>query len=234
VNAAVSPRQAQVAIVAAMGAKERPADRGARRAVETLAVVGRELRDARVARGVSQAQVGRAAGLSASRVSLIERGRQPRVPFVHLCRLLAVVGLDLSAKVYPFGDPIRDRGHTALLERLHRRLAAELPWMTEVPLPNPGDPRAWDALIRVAGLRVAVEAETGPRDVQALERRLALKERDGGVDRLILLLADTRGNRAFLRAHGDVLRVRFPVPGRTAMAALEAGQDPGGNAIILL
>ena len=105
---------------------------------------------------------------------------------------------------------------------------------TEVPLPNPGDRRAWDAMIRLAQVRVGVEAETRARDAQELQRRLALKRRDGGVEHLILLLADTRHNRAFLRAAGESLRADFPLSGRAVLDRLAAAQDPGGSAIVLL
>jgi hypothetical protein len=44
-------------------------------------------------------------------------------------------------------------------------------------------------MTRIAGLRIGVEAETRARDRQELQRRVALKRRDGGVDRVILLLA---------------------------------------------
>ena len=81
---------------------------------------------------------------------------------------------------------------------------------------------------------MGVEAETRPTDLQALQRRLALKLRDGGVDELILVLADTRHNRAFLQAHGDELMRQFPVPGRRAMELLAAGAHPGGCAVVLL
>ena len=79
-----------------------------------------------------------------------------------------------------------------------------------------------------------MEAETRARDSQALERRLALKLRDGGVDHVILLLADTRNDRAFVRGLGAGFRDAFPVPGRVAIARLSAGEDPRGSAIILL
>jgi hypothetical protein len=51
---------------------------------------------------------------------------------------------------------------------------------------------------------------------------------------MILLLADTRHNRAFLRAAGDSLVADFPVPGSIALERLAAGRDPGGSSIILL
>ena len=82
--------------------------------------------------------------------------------------------------------------------------------------------------------RHGVEAETRPRDRQALERRLALKLRDGDVSTMSLLLLDSRHNRDFVRANGDVLSARFPIPGRRSLELLRAGVDPGGNSIILL
>ena len=81
---------------------------------------------------------------------------------------------------------------------------------------------------------MGVEAETRPRDIQALERRLALKMRDGGMGSVILLLAATRNNRLLLRTHGDALAERFPVPGPRALELLRAGILPGGSAIIQL
>lgn len=88
----------------------------------------------------------------------------------------------------------------------------------------------------VAGLdwRHGYEAETRPRDRQALERRLALKARDGDVDGVSLLLSDSRHNRDFVRVHGPTLRERFPVPGRRALEMLGAGEDPGAGSVILL
>ena len=78
-------------------------------------------------------------------------------------------------RAYPAGDPIRDAGHTRLLDRLRRDLASGLQWRSEVPLPIEGDLRAWDAVIGGPGWRLMVEAETLIDDVQALERRLALE-----------------------------------------------------------
>jgi hypothetical protein len=94
--------------------------------------------------------------------------------------------------------------------------------------------RAWDATAVCPVFRAGIEAETRIRDVQALDRRLALKERDGGMDRLILLVLDSPSNRAVLRADGAQLFLRFRVPGARALELIGAGADPGGNALILL
>jgi hypothetical protein len=92
------------------------------------------------------------------------------VPLAELWPMGAVVGFELSAHAYPSGAPLRDQAHAALLERLRRRLHPGLRWATEIPLPNPGDLRAWDALISGAGFRIGTEAETQARDGQELER----------------------------------------------------------------
>ena len=145
-----------------------------------------------------------------------------------------MVGLDLNVRFYPGGSPLRDAAHIALLERFRLQLSPELTFRTEVPLPGPGDQRAWDGMVFGSGDPVGVEAETRLSDVQALERRIALKVRDGGVSRVILVVAATRGNRRALREAASSLEIAFPVPGRVAIQALAVRRDPGGSAIVLL
>ncbi len=82
------------------------------------------------------------------------------------------------------------------------------------------------------GIRVGVEAETRPTDMQELGRRLALKKRDGGADRLILVLANTEWCRRLVRLND--LDASFPVPGRVGLKALAEGRDPGGDAIVMI
>lgn len=217
-----------------MVARQRIADVGAAKGRAALLGLGREERIARLDRGLSLDDVGRNAGISGSMVSRFERGLSPDVGVVRASVLLAVVGLDLSARAYPGGSPIRDAAHGALLRRFHARLHRTIEWATEAPLPLPGDRRAWDGLIGSHGWRYGVEAETHPTDGQALGRRLELKRRDGGADGIILVLPDTRHVRLFLAAAGDLLRPAFPVPGRRALELLAAGVDPGGSAIVVI
>jgi hypothetical protein len=143
-------------------------------------------------------------------------------------------GAGTVASVLSEWGPIRDEGHASLLQRLHGRCHSSLVWRTEVPFPAPGDRRAWDAVIRGASWRAGVEAETRPNDLQALDRKLALKERDGEADWLILLMLASRHNRALLTEHGSVLRARFPLDARRALERLGTGVPLGGNALILL
>jgi transcriptional regulator with XRE-family HTH domain len=208
-------------------------ERASTRARQLIAALGHEIHTARVDRAVSLRLLSQATDLSPSQISRIERGLAPQLTITQVARLLAAVGMELSARAYPSGEPIRDIAHARLLESFRGQLHAGLIWRTEVPFPTIGDLRAWDAVIRGRGWSVGVECETRPRDLQALDRRLALKERDGRVDRLVLLLRDSVHNRKLLRVWPGTA-TRFPVAGSEALAALRAGREPGGHSIIRL
>jgi len=184
--------------------------------------------------GLSQRDVGRAVGMSHSQVSRIERGELAYVTMDQLARLAVAVGLELSVRVYPAADPIRDAAHVRLLERLRRQLHPSLSWRTEVAIPIAGDLRAWDAIVGGRNWRVAIEAETRIGDAQALQRRLARKVRDGGVEHVTLLVGDTARNREALAGSGGGLAAMFPGSARAVLEALRNGVDPGRNAIVTL
>jgi transcriptional regulator with XRE-family HTH domain len=215
-----------------MSATQRTMARAKERSNGALRETGRELRDARVTRGLSQRSVSIAIGVSQAQVSLIERAEYPTVTVLTLWRFAAAVGLDLSLKAFPGGAPLRDKAHIDLLNRFKAAVGTGWRWFSEVPLALPGDRRAWDRVMRGFGLGIAVEAETRPTDAQELGRRLALKKRDGRVDRLILVLPNSRWCRTFVAL--NELESVFPVRGRPALMALRAGRDPGGDAIILI
>jgi transcriptional regulator with XRE-family HTH domain len=220
-----------------MGTRERPSDRGRRRAREALNRVGQDHRLARVGGGLSLRDAGAASGTSHQQLLRFERGKLDRVSISELGAWCAVVGLDLAIRAYPAGDVIRDRAQLVLLERLRSRLHTSLRWRTEVPLGIQGDLRAWDAEIRgrdPSPWRARVEAETGIPDVQALERRLNLKTRDDPNGHVLLLISDTRANRTALRAMREGMRDRFPLDSRAILAALGSGRDPGAGGIVIL
>jgi transcriptional regulator with XRE-family HTH domain len=213
--------------------RERRLDQGRRRARSALEAIGDELRAGRLAAALTQREVGDAVGISHAQVSRIERGLSKRVPYETLVLMGAVLGLDIPLRAFPAGEPVRDAAQLALLASLRRLLATPLRWRTEVPLRIPGDRRAWDAVIEGRGWRVPVEAETRLRDVQALSRRIGLKQRDDRSDVVILLVADTRHNRHVLRLAAPDLAATFPVAGRAALAALSEGRQPSGSSIVL-
>jgi hypothetical protein len=121
-----------------------------------------------------------------------------------------------------------------LLERLRANLHPSLSWRTEVPLPGPGEQRAWDAVVSLGLVQMGVEAETVLSDVQAQTRRVILKQRDGGLDRMILLIADTRHNRAALTTCRASLRETFPLDTPAILSGIRAGSIPEKNGILRL
>jgi len=197
-------------------------------------MAGEELRAARLLAGVSQDELGRAAGISKAEVSRIERGLAPWVALDVLCRMAVALGLDPSLRMFPAGPPLRDRAHLALLERLRAQLPGSIRWQVEVPLPIPGDPRAWDATVSSITWQIGIEAETKLHDLQALERRIALKQRDAGGMPVVLLINDTRANRAVLAMARESLRPLAPLDTRAVLGALRAGRSPRHGGIVIL
>ena len=217
-----------------MATRERPVDRGQRLGSAALRHIGDALRDARRGLGLSIATVAAAVGISGAELSRVERARAPWVAHLTLARLAAAVGLDMTVRFYPGGPPVRDAPQISILSDFAHELAASLRWDTEVPLPIPGDLRAWGGMIRGSGWRFGVEAESAPRDGQALTRRLQLKIRDGDVDGLILLVRDTRQTRAFRKAAAVELAALLPRSGRDIMRALRRGERPPGSGIVVV
>ncbi len=218
----------------ALANRERAADRGTLRGRRLVVSIGDELRAARRDRGLSLRRVAGAAGFSEAKLSRIERGLVLRVSLIDLARLCAIVGLELSVRAYPSGEPIRDAAQVGMARAFRKLIHPSVRWQSEAPMPGQGDLRAWDGLVGGLDWRYGVEFESAPRDAQAVNRRLQAKVRDSRVDGVLLVLKDTRQTRQFLAGAADYLDVTFPIPGDRAMRALRAGRDPGGSAIILL
>jgi hypothetical protein len=80
---------------------------------------------------------------------------------------------------------------------------------------------------------MAVEPEPVLDDLQAVERRIALKQRDGGIDRVVLLVADTRRNRCALAAAPNAFP-GFRRDARATLRDLAAGRNPDRSAVLVL
>lgn len=131
------------------------------------------------------------------------------------------------------GQPC-DRGQQALIGRFRRLPPATCPISAELPFPNLGDPHTWDLVVRLPGQLVGVECETRIRDIQAIARRMHRRERDGGVDVVLLAL----GRSVHNRRHVDELRASlgpvFQHSPRLVLDALRHGRPVPGSAVILL
>jgi transcriptional regulator with XRE-family HTH domain len=218
-----------------MTARERAVDRARRRSAEQLAALARELREARISAGRTQADVAAAARISTSELSRIELGQTAGVQLETVAAVGAVIGLDVSLRVYPGGHVLRDGPQLRLLRALRRELGDGWSWRYEVPVAA-GDQRAWDLVgrCRATGVVIVVEAETRIRDTQLLLRRVVSKRAAAGCPRVIVLVADTRNNRAALAAAADVLASEFPIGTRSTLRALRDGQLPPDDCLIVL
>jgi transcriptional regulator with XRE-family HTH domain len=207
---------------------------GERLARKVRTQVGEEIRMARTGAGLAQRDAASAAGMSHAQFGRIERGVLPGLTFDQACRAGFAVGLRYTGRMYPDGDPVRDTAQLRLLDRFIALLPSLARVDREVPLPIPGDKRAWDALVSLGGRRAGCEAETHLADIQALDRKLGQKLRDGAVDVLLLIVADTVHNRSVLELHREALRPLLPLDNLQVRRSIRAGRLPASNGLVLV
>lgn len=199
-----------------------------------MAALVRDLRSARLARGLSQVAVADAIGTSHQLISQWERGTgAPR--FTRAAAWGAAVGLDVTLRSFPGAPALRDAGQLRVLGRAQQLIGSSWTWRTEAPVSSaPLDRRAIDAVISRGSIRIGLEVITRLADAQAQVRSATLKQETARLDRMILVLAKTRHNRAALRAATPTLQPAFPVRARALLWALRAGHLPLGNGVLLV
>ena len=99
-----------------------------------IMAIGREIRTARISRGLTIAIVAAAVGLSPSQVGRIERGVHQGVTVAQLARIGAVVGLDIRVRSYPGPAATRDGAQIRLMHAFRERLHPNLQMRLEVPV----------------------------------------------------------------------------------------------------
>jgi transcriptional regulator with XRE-family HTH domain len=209
-------------------------DEAARRAHHQLDGLVRDLRAARLMAGLSQATVASSVGRSRELIAGWENRRW--VPgVVDLVRWGAVLGLDVPIRAYPRGSPLRDAGQLRTLSRARKRIGEAWGWRTEVPVSaDPRDGRAVDAVISRDGAAIGLEVITRLTDAQAQVRRALLKQEAAGLDRMVLILADTRHNRLALGDAQATLRPAFALETRRTLRDLREGRLPPANGVVLV
>jgi len=169
-----------------------------------------ELIETRHVASVSQETLARELGRSQPDVSRLESlVGIDLISFVEVAELASLMGLELLAGLHPVGEPLRDKGHQALLGRFRAELSSAFKVLAEVPLPTPGDQRSWDLLLRLPVQLIGVEAETRIRDMQRLVRHVHQRERDGGVNAIVVVLASTRTTDSSLRSSASLSAQRM-------------------------
>ena len=207
------------------------ASRGARRRLQDVLA---DLRAARRAAGLSQATL--AAALGASRQLITEWESSHILPDpIQLAEWGAMVGLEVSIRSFPAGSPLRDAGQLRLMARARGVLGEQFAWRTEVPVSDdPRDRRAFDAVLSGGAGRIGLEAITRLTDAQGQVRAATLKQAVARLERVVLVLAETRHNRAAVLDAAPTLQPAFPITAREVLRAIRAGRLPRGNGIVLL
>jgi transcriptional regulator with XRE-family HTH domain len=218
-----------------MGTRTSARDEGAARARRLCLDAGREIRLARRRLGWSQGWASRRAGMSVSQWSRLERGETAAPSLDQLCRAGRAVGLDAAFRYYAGSVPVNDRGQLPVLERFAAVLGPGLRMTREVGIRIGGDQRAWDARVTDGSGNASVDCEALLGDLQAVTRRMMLKQRDDPASGpVILLVGRTAHNRAVLAAHREALRESFPLDSAQLLRPLRGGHLPPAGGVLML
>jgi transcriptional regulator with XRE-family HTH domain len=216
-----------------MATRETKRERGRRRARWLISEALASLRKQRLLLGVSQQSVAKELGCAQSQVWRTESG-DVAVTVQRLAEMASVLGMELGLGVHLLGDPIRDKGQQALIQRFKAVLAPAWQVSHEALLSISGDGRAWDLLLRLARHSVGVECETRIRDIQAIARKIHGRERDDDADRILVVLSDSTTNRRLADQLREALGARYATSPRVILAALRAGQPLPGSGVVLV
>lgn len=221
-----------------MATKETRVGRGRRRGQMLTQRLIRELRDARVVAGLSQSALARELDLDPSNIWRLEAQELADVGVVRLSEIASVLGYEVSVGLHPVGDPVRDKGQLACGRRFGGMLSDRWQVTDEALLPGAGEQRAWDKLLRLVDAAprylVGVDIESRVHDVQALVRRTRARERDGRVDHILIVLADTAHNRRIADELRASLGPDYATGPRRIMAALRKGERLPGSGVVLV
>jgi transcriptional regulator with XRE-family HTH domain len=220
-----------------MATRETRLSRGRRRGDLLEARTLSELRERRMVLGISQHALARDLGWSQANLWRVE-AREIGVTVARMSEMASLLGLELSIGLHELGDPIRDKGQQALAGRFAELLSPLWAVTAEALLPMPGDLRAWDKLLRLTGAGprhlVGVDLETRIRDIQALVRRTRMRERDGGVDAIVIVLSDSATNRRLVGELRDALGPDYATNPRVLLRALREGSALVGSGVVLI
>jgi len=219
--------------------RSRPADIGRQRARELRHRVGREVRTARLAAGLTQRQVGSLAQIRQEYVSAIERAvRSPSLDVT--CRLAAALGHELGVRFHPAqGVPLRDSGQLRLVEAIVV-LTDPGTWRARLEVPvSTTDRRAADLVLESTVEVAHIEVERLITDLQAQVRAAGLKRdmlanRYDRPVRLILAVPDIRSMRQLVREHAGFVARTFPVPSRAIWRSIRRGHAIGGDGLLFV
>jgi transcriptional regulator with XRE-family HTH domain len=211
--------------------------RGADRARTLRSAIARDVRAAREDAGLSQHRVAAAAGVSQSTVNALERALYDPTTEV-MARIAAVLGMDLSVRLYPGTGPlIRDHLQAAMIEALLQTLHDQWRPTPEVAVQRPVRGVIDLVLDRDEPPVVTCEAHSELRRVEqqirwAGAKSSALAEARHRPTSQLLLLRSTRRTRAVVAEYEGYVRSAYPGQASAAFRALTNGGPWPGPAVL--
>jgi hypothetical protein len=214
------------------------AARGHARSKSLAVRFGSELRIARVATGLTQAQLGAIAQVTQQEVSLAELGAAS-VSFSARCRLAAGCGHELGWRLYPVATVrLRDSGQLSIAQVI--ATSAHPSWQVRLEVPvAAGDARAADLVLTGAQQTLHIEVERAIVDLQAQLRSAQLKRQELAKQetrpiQLILAVPDMPSTRQRLAPFGELIGRALPVPSRRIWHAIRHGEALDGDGILFV
>jgi len=196
--------------------------------------VGREVELARTNLALTRRAASRLAGVSATTQRRVEEG-DPSVGLETMCRVASAVGLKVWAKAFPVRTPtLRDTGQLGIADYLRSMAHAAYRAAVELGL---GNGRSIDIAFFGSLEILAMEIERLIADLQAQYRAASAKRDDLAVGhqrpvRLVMVLEDTRRNRAAVREHEALVRAMLPAGSREVLRALRSGEPLGRDGLL--
>jgi hypothetical protein len=171
-------------------------------------------------------------------VTRLERGSFDDLGITRLSEIASVLGYEVSVGLHPIGDPVRDKGQLACGRRFGALLSDRWRVTDETLLPGAGEQRAWDKLLRLTDAapryQVGADIESRVWDIQAIVRRTRARERDGQVDHILIVLADSAHNRRIADELRRALGADYATGSPRIMAALRKGERLSGSGVVLV
>lgn len=200
------------------------------RAREQSARIGAEVKLARVTQAMTRQQVANLAGVAWSTEVRVELG-DPNLGVETLCAVAEAVGLDLVLRAFQGTPPrLRDTGQLELAQQLVAQ--ASTAWQPQIELLIGQHGESIDLAFFGPAEILATEVERMATDYQnqyrrADRKRQALAAQHRRPVRLVLVIEDTRRNRAAVAPHLALIKTALPAGSREVLRALRSGQPLG-------
>ena len=199
--------------------------------------VGSTIALSRADRAMTREQISRRAGVSRDTVRRVEEG-DPAVQLDTLCAVGSAVGLDVVVRAYPARPlSLRDSGQLHVAELLCSLAHASWKPVLELAAGDHGEA----ADIGFFGAREIIDTEIDRLilDLQAQHRRNSRKREYLAAHhqrpvRLVMVIEDTKRNRAALAAHVAFVRTVLPAGSREVLTALRTGKPLGRDGLLWL